>query len=445
MKPLRIGILGLGTVAQGVLHILKDNAALLTARAGRPVVASRVASRRPRPEVDLGTAVFSTDTAALTVADDVDIVVECIGGEQPCLDLLNAALGAGKSVVTANKALIASHGDALHALASRQGVSLTYEAAVAGGIPILNALSAGLAANRIEWIAGIINGTSNYILTAMAEQGQSFADALSEAQRLGYAEADPTFDIEGIDAAHKLTILAGLGFGRPFDFAAVATEGIAAVAPIDIEYARRLGYVIKHLGIARQRQAAGGIEVEARVHPALVPMAAPLAQVNGVTNAVMIGGNAVGSTVYMGPGAGMLPTASAIVADVVGLARGQRPAPRILDAGRFQSDVQADAAATMAAAEDGAFYLRLQVTDRPGVFARVTTLLSEAGISIEAALQQEHTRQQARARPTDGTVPIVLLTQPTSPARLEAALVALRALPDMVAEVRVLRVEALGD
>ena len=327
MSALRLGLLGLGTVGQGVIRILAEHGDLLAERAGRPLALTRVASRSAKPEVDLLGAEFGTDPAVLVQADDVDLVIECIGGEQPCLDLLSTALRQGRSVVTANKALIATHGDTLHQLATGSGASLAYEAAVAAGIPILKAITEGLAANRIEWLAGIINGTSNYILTAMAKQGQDFATALAAAQELGYAEADPTFDVEGIDAAHKLAILAGLAFGRRFDFPAVATEGITKIAPIDIEYADRLGYVIKHLGIAQHNDGA----VAASVHPALVPKTAALAQINGVTNAVQVGADAVGSTLLSGPGAGMLPTASAVLADVIDLARGA-PAPRRLAA-----------------------------------------------------------------------------------------------------------------
>ncbi|MEM1435236.1 MAG: homoserine dehydrogenase [Pseudomonadota bacterium] len=424
MSPLRLGLLGLGTVGQGVISILGEHSGLLEERAGRPLTLTRVASRSAKPEVDLLGASFGTDPAALVQADDVDVVVECIGGEQPCLDLLTAALGRSKSVVTANKALIATHGDALHQLASSSGAGLAYEAAVAGGIPILKAITEGLVANRIEWLAGIINGTSNYILTAMAEQGQDFSSALATAQELGYAEADPTFDVEGIDAAHKLAILAGLAFGRCFDFAGVATEGISGIAPIDIEYAARLGYVIKHLGIARFADGA----VETSVHPALVPEGAPLAQIKGVTNAVQVGADALGSTLYTGPGAGMLPTASAVLADVVDLARGAPPPRRL-----------AAAAAPMAADDrETPFYLRLQAQDRPGVFARITTLLSNAEINIDAALQQEHD-----ASTPGTTVPIVLLTRPTTRPQLQSALEQLEGLADQVDDVQVLRVESL--
>ncbi|MEM6707634.1 MAG: homoserine dehydrogenase [Pseudomonadota bacterium] len=426
MTPLRLGLLGLGTVAQGVLSILKTSGPLMRDRCGRELVVTRVASRRLRDNVDLGGAEFSPDLASVVAADDVDVVVECVGGEQPCLDLLTEALRNGKSVVTANKALIATHGDLLHVLAAERGVTLSYEAAVAGGIPVLGALTQGLAANRIDWIAGIINGTSNYILTAMAQRGQDFETALRDAQDLGYAEADPTFDIEGVDAAHKLAILAGLGFGRAFRFDAVTCTGISSVTGADIAFADRLGYVIKHLGIARSPTDAGAIEL--CVHPALVPKSAPLAQVNGVTNAVMVGGDAVGSTVYIGPGAGKLPTASAVLADVVAIARGQAAPRRLAAEGEVSS-----------ATSPSPHYLRLQVKDQTGVFARITAALSTVGVGIEAALQDAH----KTTTPGEAGVPIVFLTQPVATVALETAIEAIAQQDDAVLATSLLRVEAL--
>ena len=295
---------GLGTVAQGVLAVFKENQQRIDSRAGREIRLTRVASRTAKPELDLLGAKFSSELSDVVDASDVDVVVELIGGEEAALDLVRRSLELAKPVVTANKAIIATHGNELLALASAQQTAIGFEATVAGGIPIIASLTRALAGNEIRWLAGIINGTSNYILTAMAESGQAFDAALAEAQRLGYAEADPTFDVEGIDAAHKLTILAALAFGIGFRFADVYTEGINAVSVEDIEYARQLGYQVKHLGIGRNSDAG----VELRVHPTLVPQQQLLASVNGVMNAILVNGNAAGDTLYYGAGAGSLPT-----------------------------------------------------------------------------------------------------------------------------------------
>ncbi len=430
--PFRVGILGLGTVAAGVLEVLERNAAALERRLGRPIVVTRTASRTPKPELQQLGAVFSTDLSTVADAADVDLVVELIGGEERADEIVRQALAAGKHVVTANKAIVAQHGDEYLALARANNVAIAFEAAVAGGIPVLNALTHGLVANRVSWLAGIINGTSNYILTAMAEQGQSFADALAEAQRLGYAEADPTFDVGGIDAGHKLAILAGLAFGIGFRFEDVHVEGIDALSGEDIEYARQLGYRIKHLGIARATETG----TELRVHPTLVPEQQLLASVDGVMNAVVISGNAAGDTLYYGAGAGALPTASAVVADIVDVAMGSASA-------WLPAPAASDAPAVVSMAEvESAFYLKIPSLDKPGVFARAATVLSEHDISIEAAIQKE---QAIHAEGTATWVPIIILTQRVREGVMEHAMEALAALPDVVGPIERIRVEHFAE
>jgi len=427
-SPLRVGICGLGTVARGVIRVLRENSDIIRLRAGRPIVVTEVASRRARPEVELAGAGFSTDVTSLPNHSGIDVLVELIGGEDTALSLIENALRAGKPVVTANKAVLALHGDQLLQLASEQGVSLGCEGAVAGGIPVISALEHGLAGNEVEWIAGIINGTCNYILTAMARSGQSFETALADAQRLGYAEADPTFDVEGVDAAHKLTILAALAFGMDHRFSEVYIEGISGVTLEDLGYAGQLGYRIKHLGIAR-RSGAG---VEIRVHPTLVPETHLLAHVDGVMNAVLIHGNAAGDTLYYGAGAGELPSASAVVADLIDLARGAALPPR---AGRA-----VDIPVMPIQQNTSAHYLRIPSLDRPGVFARVATLLSEHEISIEAAIQRA---QAIHTESKEHWVPIVIVTQPVIEGKVTEAVAAVQALPEVVGEIVRIRVEDL--
>ncbi len=430
MEPLRVGLCGLGTVAQGVLRILSDNAENIARRAGRPIVITRVASRRARPEVALGEIDFSTDVLGIAAQSDVDVVVELIGGEDTALTLQRAALAAGKPVVTANKAVLAVHGDELFDLAEANGVPICFEAAVAGGIPIIAAITRGLAANRVQWVAGIINGTSNYILSAMTERGEAFEEALAEAQRLGYAEADPTFDIEGIDAAHKLTILAALAFGMDFRFSEVYTEGISRISVEDVDYARRLGYRIKHLGLAR-RTGAG---VEVRVHPTLVPEYRLLANVNGVMNAILVHGDASGDTLYYGAGAGELPTASSVVADLVEIARGKALLPRRGNGEGLE--------VVPISESESAYYLRVPALDRPGVFARVATILAEHNISIESA------EQRAQAIHTDAQqawVPIVIVTTRVPERVMNDALSQVQALSEVVGEITRIRVDDLDD
>jgi homoserine dehydrogenase len=430
LDPLRVGICGLGTVAQGVLEILSANAEHVTRRAGRPVVVTRVASRRLRPEASLGDAEFTTEVHALPRDPDVDVLVELIGGEDTALELQREALSAGKAVVTANKAVVALHGDELFDLAQSRGVPLCFEAAVAGGIPIITAITRGLAANDVQWLAGIINGTSNFILTAMADRGTEFVEALAEAQRLGYAEADPTFDVEGIDAAHKLTILAALAFGMDFRFSEVYTEGIGRITLEDVEYARQLGYRVKHLGIAR-RTAAG---VEVRVHPTLIPEYRLLANVQGVMNAVVVHGDAAGDTLYYGAGAGGMPTASAVVADLIEIARGKALLPARGDGDGLEVVPIIDS--------ESAYYLRIPSLDRPGVFARVATILSEHNISIEAAVQRA---EAIHAESQQAWVPIIIVTHRVPERVMNEAMAEVQALSEVVGEITRIRVEDLDD
>ena len=425
LQPLRIGVAGLGTVAGGVVALLRDNADALARRAGRPLSLVRVASRSPKPGVDLGGAAFTTDLNALH-DPDIDVVVELIGGEDRALELVRRALQGGQSVVTANKAVLARHGGELLGLAQTQGAALGFEAAVAGGVPVLGALMRGLAANRVQEVAGIVNGTSNYILTAMAQHGVSFQAALSQAQAQGFAEADPTYDVEGIDAAHKLTILAALAFDMDFRFDAVYTEGISAVAKEDLSYAEELGYRLKHLAIARRVE--GG--VEARVHPTLVPESSLLAGVSGVMNAVWIDGEGIGPTLYYGAGAGAMPTASAVAADLIAIAHGDAPA--CCTGAKQQPVLPIERVVS-------AFYLRIPSRDAPGVFAEVAAILGRYGISIEGAIQRPGAVRSGAGGAS--WVPIVILTAPVAERAMAAALQQVQELPEVVGDIARIRVE----
>ena len=425
LQPLRIGVAGLGTVAGGVVALLRDNADALARRAGRPLSLVRVASRSPKPGVDLGGAAFTTDLNALH-DPDIDVVVELIGGEDRALELVRRALQGGQSVVTANKAVLARHGGELLGLAQTQGAALGFEAAVAGGVPVLGALMRGLAANRVQEVAGIVNGTSNYILTAMAQHGVSFQAALSQAQAQGFAEADPTYDVEGIDAAHKLTILAALAFDMDFRFDAVYTEGISAVAKEDLSYAEELGYRLKHLAISRRVE--GG--VEARVHPTLVPESSLLAGVSGVMNAVWIDGEGIGPTLYYGAGAGAMPTASAVAADLIAIAHGDAPA--CCTGAKQQPVLPIERVVS-------AFYLRIPSRDAPGVFAEVAAILGRYGISIEGAIQRPGAVRSGAGGAS--WVPIVILTAPVAEGAMAAALQQVQELPEVVGDIARIRVE----
>ena len=422
--PLRVGLAGLGTVGASVARLLARNHDAIAARAGRPIALVRVASRTPKPAIDLRGATFNTDVDSLPT-EAVDVVVELIGGEEAAGALIETSLRTGRPVVTANKAVLAARGNALFALAHAKGLPLGYEAAVAGGIPIVQAVRAGLAANRLDTLAGIVNGTSNHILTSMENDGRDFAAALAEAQRLGYAEADPRFDVEGLDAAQKLAVLSALAFHTDIDFDGVHVEGIADVTVEDIRYARELGFAIKHLAIAR-RSADG---VAARVHLALVSEHLLLAKVGGVMNAVLASGDAVGSTLHIGPGAGGMPTASAVVADLVALARGELPVP---EPPRHQPPALGVRGLVCA------HYLRMRAADKPGVLAEVAEVLSRHDISIEAVMQRPDA-----IRPPAELVPIVILTNKVAETAASAASAQLRALGGVRGAITRIRVADL--
>jgi homoserine dehydrogenase len=427
MTPLRVGIAGLGTVGAGVVKLLRDNADLITARAGRPIIVTAVSARdRNRDRgVSLENIVWHEHAMALAVDPDVDIVVELIGGsEGPAKALVERALAAHRPVVTANKALLAIHGAALAEAAEAAGVTLAYEAAVAGGIPVIKTLREGLAGNRIDRVAGILNGTCNYILTVMRERGREFADVLADAQKLGYAEADPAFDIDGIDAAHKLAILAALAFGRPVAFDAVHVEGIRSISAVDIAFATELGYRIKLLGIARHTEAG----ISARVHPCMVPQAAPIARVDGVFNAVVAEGDFVGRVMLEGRGAGAGPTASAVVADIIDIARGR--ATPVWGAG---SGALSSMPSVSMDSHVGAYYLRLMVVDRPGVIADVTAALRDAGVSMGSMLQ--------RGRAPGEAVPVVIVTHETRESAMLSAIARIAGLDSVLETPALIRIE----
>ena len=383
MKPVKVGICGLGTVGGGTFNVLSKNANDIARRAGREIIIAQVATRHPNPNVDTGDVAVTDNVMDVINNPEIDIVIELIGGYTIAKEVVLGAIANGKHVVTANKALIAVHGAEIFAAAEAKGVSVMYEAAVAGGIPIIKAIREGLAANRINWLAGIINGTGNFILTEMRDKGRDFADVLKEAQELGYAEADPTFDVEGIDAAHKLTILASIAYGIPLQFERCYTEGISKITQEDVEYADELGYRIKHLGISRRGE--NGIDL--RVHPTMIPVARPIAKVDGVLNAVMVNGDAVGDTLYVGAGAGAGPTASAVVADVIDLAR-TMDAPATAAVNHLAFDTIEKTYVLPIEDVETAYYLRIQVQDKTGVLASVATILSERGINIEAIIQK---------------------------------------------------------
>ncbi len=427
--PLKIGIAGLGTVGAGVVRLLQQNGALLGERAGRRIVVQAVSARdRDRDRgVDLDGMRWYDDPISLAADPELDAVVELIGGSEGiALDLTRAALAAGKPVVTANKALLAHHGADLAGLAEANGVTIGYEAAVAGGVPIVKALREGLAGNRIARVYGILNGTCNYILTSMRETGRGFEDVLEEAQELGYAEADPTFDIDGIDAAHKLALLASLAFGCLPDFDAVHIEGIRHVSAQDIAFANEMGYRIKLLGVARKTEFG----LEQRVHPAMVRINTPISQIDGVFNAVVADGDQVDTTLHSGRGAGAGPTASAVVADIADLARGAVPPVFTLPIDRLTRIKPAHMGR-----HRGAYYIRLMVLDRPGVLADVSALMRDHDVSIEALIQ--------RARKPDEAVPIVLTTHETTEADMIDVLARIGALDAVLEPPRMIRIEAL--
>jgi homoserine dehydrogenase len=431
VNPVKVGLLGLGTVGGGTSRVLARNAEEISRRAGRSIVISRAAVRhldRPNPTG----LPLTTDPYEIVNDPEVEVVVELIGGYEPARTLVLQAIANGKHVVTANKALIALHGNEIFAAAHTKGVIVAFEAAVSGGIPIIKAIREGLAGNRIEWLAGIINGTTNFILTDMRER--DFAEVLAEAQARGYAEADPTFDIEGVDAAHKLTILASIAFGVPLQFPKVYIEGITRITRDDVVYAEQLGYRIKHLGIARRT----GSGLELRVHPTLIPQRSLLASVNGVMNAVLVKGDAVGLTLYYGPGAGAEPTASAVVADLVDVVRTLTadPGNRVPHLA-FQADALADLPVLAMEQVETAYYLRMLAVDRPGVLAEVTRILGDLEISIEAILQKE---PQAGA----AEVPVIMLTHAVHERQMNAAIQQIEALDCIRDKITRIRLEHLG-
>lgn len=430
MKDVNVGICGLGTVGGGTFNVLTRNTSLITGRTGFNIRIARVATRRPRKDIDLGDIPFSTDVFDVVSDPSVDIVVELIGGYETARELVLAAIKNGKHVVTANKALIAVHGNEIFEAAAKKNVIVSYEAGVAGGIPVIKAVREGMAANRIDWIAGIINGTGNYILTEM-RAGREFAEVLKEAQDLGYAEADPTFDVEGIDAAHKLTILASAGFGVPLQFEKAYTEGISEITPYDIAHAEVLGYRIKHLGIARRRDEG----IELRVHPTLVPRSHLIAQVDGVLNAVLVDGDAVGQTMYYGPGAGDEATASAVIADIIDAARSvaAESNQRVPYLG-FEPSAMEDLQVLPMEDIQSAYYLRIQALDRPGVLAKVASILSEHGINIESIMQKESELK-------DGRIPVIILTHTVQERQINRAIEELEALSDIDGKVIRIRAE----
>jgi homoserine dehydrogenase len=436
LKPVKVGVLGLGTVGGGTVNVLKRNAAEIARRAGREIVITRASAKDLDKQriCDTQGIALTTDPFEIINDPEIEIILELIGGAGQVKDMVLKAIANGKHVVTANKSLIALHGNEIFAKASEKGVIVAFEAAVAGGIPIIKAIREGLSGNHIEWLAGIINGTGNFILTEMRDKGRDFADVLAEAQALGYAEADPTFDVEGIDAGHKLTILASIAFGIPLQFDKVYTEGITKITRTDVEYAEQLGYRIKHLGIARKTPEG----IELRVHPTLIPERRLIANVNGVMNAVLVKGDAVGPTLYYGAGAGAEPTASSVVADVIDVVRAltSDPENRVPHLA-FQADALADIPVLSPEMFRTSYYLRLNAEDKPGVLAEVTRILANHQISIEAISQKVPQHNET-------SVPIIILTQITLEKEMNAAIAEIEALKTVTGKVNRIRLETLG-
>ena len=435
-KPINVGLLGIGTVGGGTFTVLRRNAEEIARRAGRPICITVVADKNVAlaQQVTGGSCRITDDAFSVVSDPEVDIVIELIGGYGVAKELVLKAIANGKHVVTANKALLATHGNEIFKAAQDKGVMVAFEAAVAGGIPIIKALREGLSANRIQWIAGIINGTTNFILSEMRDKGLSFDTVLKEAQRLGYAEADPTFDIEGVDAAHKITILSALAFGIPMQFDKAYIEGISKLDATDIRYAEQLGYRIKLLGITKRTEEG----VELRVHPTLIPSKRLIANVEGAMNAVLVQGDAVGSTLYYGKGAGAEPTASAVIADLVDVTRMHTADPehRVPHLA-FQPDQLSDLPILPMDEVTTSYYLRLRVQDKPGVLADITRILADEQISIDAVIQKEPGEGEDQ---TD----LILLTHQTREKRINAAIAKVEALPVVAGKVTRLRLEQLG-
>jgi len=437
MQPVKIGLLGLGTVGGGTVSVLTRNADEIARRAGRAIQITLAAAKEYNADAIVGLDQIEsiTDDPFLVVDNpDVEIIIELIGGSSPAKELVLKAIENGKHVITANKALIALHGNEIFAAAQKKGVTVAFEAAVAGGIPIIKAVREGLAANQIEWIAGIINGTGNFILTEMRDKGRDFKDVLKEAQSLGYAEADPTFDIEGIDAAHKLTILGSIAFGMPLQFDKTYTEGITKIEQQDVLYAEELGYRIKHVGISRKVENG----IEQRVHPTLIPERRLIANVDGVMNAVLVKSDAVGPTLYYGAGAGSEPTASAVVADIVDVVRALTTDPenRVPHLA-FQPDALSDINILPIEEIETAYYLRMYAIDKPGVVADVTKILGDSNISIEAILQKEPIGNAS-------CIPVIFLTQCVKEKTMNGAISQIEKLDAIDGKVMRIRMETFG-
>ena len=437
MQPVKIGLLGLGTVGGGTVSVLTRNADEIARRAGRGIQITLAAAKEYNADAIIGLDQIEniTDDPFLVVDDpDVEIIIELIGGYSPAKELVLKAIENGKHVITANKALIAIHGNEIFKAAQEKGVIVAFEAAVAGGIPIIKAVREGLAANQIEWIAGIINGTGNFILTEMRDKGRDFEDVLNEAQSLGYAEADPTFDVEGIDAAHKLTILGSIAFGMPLQFDKTYIEGITKIEQQDVLYAEELGYRIKHIGISRKVDNG----IEQRVHPTLIPERRLIANVDGVMNAVLIKSDAVGPTLYYGAGAGAEPTASAVVADIVDVVRALTTDPenRVPHLA-FQHDALSDINILPIEEIETAYYLRMHAIDRPGVVADITKILGDSKISIEAILQKEPVGNAS-------CIPVIFLTQCIKEKEMNGAIIKIEKLDAIVGKVTRIRMETFG-
>lgn len=436
MKAVKVGLLGLGTVGGGTASVLKRNAEEIARRAGRGIDIDFIATLEPERAAELGVENIRLTNDANEVVNDpeIDIVVELIGGYSPAKELVMTALENGKHVITANKALIAMHGDEIFAKAQEKGLVVAFEAAVAGGIPIIKALREGLSANSVEWLSGIINGTGNFILTEMRDKGRNFSDVLAEAQALGYAEADPTFDVEGIDAAHKLSILSSIAFGIPLQFDKTYTEGISKITQEDVAYAEELGYRIKHLGVAKRTDKG----IEQRVHPTLIPEKRLIANVDGVMNAVLVKGDAVGATLYYGAGAGDEATASAVIADIVDVTRALTTDPenRVPHLA-FQPDALSDVSVVGMEDIETAFYIRMSAKNQAGVLAEVTRVLGQQGISIEAFIQKE---------PRDGEIDVdlIMLTHIVNEGNMNKALAQITLLDAINGEPTRIRVESLS-
>jgi homoserine dehydrogenase len=447
MKPIQVGLLGIGTVGSGTFNVLRRNQEEIKRRAGRGIEITMVAdldTARAQAIVGDGVAVVN-DARAVIANPEIDIVIELIGGYGIARQLVMEAIAAGKHVVTANKALLAVHGTEIFKAAQARGVMVAFEAAVAGGIPIIKALREGLTANSIQWVAGIINGTTNFILSEMRDKRLDFDVVLKEAQRLGYAEADPTFDIEGVDAAHKATIMSAIAFGIPVQFDKAYVEGITKLGAVDLKYAEQLGYRIKLLGIAKRRRATAtnptdGIEL--RVHPSLVPARRLIANVEGAMNAVMVQGDAVGTTLYYGKGAGSEPTASAVIADLVDITRlhtadAAQRVPHLA----FQPDAMSDLPVLPMSEVVTSYYLRLRVADEAGVLAKVTGILAAAGISIDAVLQREADEVGGEG---STSTDLIILTHDTREGTMDDALAQMQALPTVLAPITRIRKEELA-